>query len=290
MDDLKYSDDEWTYDVKFRYFVNPDTQVYGGYSRGFKAGGIGMDPEAGGGQPSGQNSEILADLIGNGTGFADLEDPTYDAEYVDTWELGLKADYMEGRGRANVALFYNDLEDNQFSVFSGTGFRVLNAASSDVYGVELESFFAVTEYLQVSAPLTWLDTEYGDDIPPPAPPGRELTLAPEWTGVINLGYERPVTATLAGFLNANWSYQDDRYVAYDIQDKAPDYSLLGLQLGIRTLDGRWDVRAWCDNCLDEDYATAYFNMPFYFDDNLDQYQGQFLGPPRTYGMSLRFNF
>lgn len=37
-------------------------------------------------------------------------------------------------------------------------------------------------------------------------------------------------------------------------------------------------------------ATAYFNAPFYFDDKLAQYQGQFLGPPRTYGVTLRVNF
>lgn len=292
MNDLKYSDDEWTYDLKFQYFLSPDAQLYGGYSRGFKAGGIGMDPEAGGGQPSGQNSALLLALagIGNGTGFADLEDPTYDPEYVDAWELGLKTDFLQGRGRLNAALFYTDIEDNQFSVFSGTGFTVLNASSSEVVGVELESFFAMTQYLRLGASVTWLDTEYGDDIPAPTPPGRELTLAPEWAGAINLGYERPITETLAGFLNANWSYRGEQYIAYDIQDKQSDYSLLGLQLGVRSTDGRWDVRAWCDNCLDKEYATSYFNAPFYFDDNLEQYQAKFQGPPRTYGATLRVNF
>jgi iron complex outermembrane receptor protein len=292
LDDLSYDDSEWTYDVKFQYFLSPDIQMYGGYSRGFKAGGIGMDPEAGGGQPSGQNSALLLELAGrgNGTGFADIEDPSYDPEYVDAWELGLKSDYLDGRGRINVALFYNDIEDNQFSVFSGTGFRVLNASSSEVTGVELENFFAVTEHLRLGVSVTWLDTEYGDDIPAPADPGRELTLAPDWAAAINLGYERPITAGLAGFFNANWAYRGEQYMAYDIQDKQDEYSLLGLQLGIRSQDGRWNIRAWCDNCLDKNYATAYFNAPFYFDDNLQQYQGQFLGAPRTYGATLRFAF
>jgi len=287
-----YSDGEWTYDIKGQYFLTPETQLYGGYSHGFKAGGIGMDPEAGGGQPSGQNSQIVNSTlgIGNGTGFADLEDATYDPEFVDTWEVGLKSDYLDGRGRTNVALFYNDIEDNQFSIFTGTGFTVLNASTAEISGVELENFFAVTPNLRIGASVTWLDTQYGDDIPPPAPPGRELTLAPDWAGAINLEYERPLTERLSGFFNANWAYRGEQHMAYDIQDKQSGYDLLGLQLGVRDESGGWDVRVWCDNCFDETYATAYFNAPFYFDDRLAQYQGQFQGPPRTYGVTLRANF
>ena len=154
----------------------------------------------------------------------------------------------------------------------------------------MENFFAVTPNLRLGASVTWLDTEYGDDIPPPAASGRELTLAPEWAAALNMEYERPLSGALAGFVNANWAYHGEQYLSYDIQDKQDDYSLLGLQLGVRTRDGRWDARVWCDNCLDETYATTYFNAPFYFDDNLKQYQNQFLGPPRTYGFTLRANF
>jgi len=291
-----YSDGEWTYDIKLQYYLRPDTQVYGGYTRGFKAGGIGMDPEAGGGQPSGQNSAVVHDLLGmgNGTGFADPEDATYDPEYVDAWEMGLKSDYLDGRGRVDVALFYNEIKDNQFSIFTGTGFTVLNASTADVSGVEVENYFAVTPNLRVGASVTWLDTQYGDDVPVPgfaeAPAGRNLTFAPDWAGALNLQYERPLGDRLSGFINANWAYRGDQYVAYDIQDKQSDYALLGVQAGVRTQDGHWDVRAWCDNCFDKTYATGYFYTPFYFDDRLDQYQGQFLGPPRTYGVTLRMNF
>ena len=295
LEGLTYSDGEWTYDIKLQYFVSNDMQVYGGYSHGFKSGGIGMDPEAGGGQPSGQNSPLLAGLgVGNGTGYADTNDPTYDAEYIDTVELGLKADLLDGRARINLAVFYNDLKDNQFSVFTGTGFTVLNASSAEVTGIEMESFFALGEHWRLSAAVTWLDTAYGDDIPEPAPPGRELTLAPQWAAAVNLSYARDITQRLGFFANANWAYQGEQFLAYDIQDKHPDYTLLGLQLGLRNASGRWDIRAWCDNCLDETYATGYFNAPFYFDDQpaaeQGQYQGQFLGAPRTYGLSLRLNY
>lgn len=292
IDGQSYSDSEWTYDAKLQYFPLPDTQLYGGYSRGFKAGGIGMDPEAGGGQPSGLNSPLLQSLagIGNGTGYADVEDATYKPEYVDTWELGLKSEYLDGRARTNLALFYNDIEDIQFSIFTGTGFTVLNASNAEVSGVELENFFAVTPHLRLGASVTWLDTQYGDDIPPPAAAGRELTLAPDWAGAVNLEYERPLSDALSGFVNANWAYRGEQHLAYDIQDRQSDYALLGMQAGVRGANGRWDVRAWCDNCLDETYATAYFNAPFYFDDNLAQYQGQFQGPPRTYGVTLRANY
>jgi iron complex outermembrane recepter protein len=294
IDDLKYDDDEWTYDIKLQYFLNDSAQVYGGYSRGFKSGGLGMDPEAGGGQPSGQNSADVQTFLqlGNGTGYADLEPVEYQTEYVDTWELGYKTDIQGGRGVFNLALFYNELEDNQFSVFSGTGFRVLNASTADIYGFEADTFYALTENLLVSASVTWLDSEYGDDVPPPGPDrtppaGRELTLAPEWAGSFGLDYTRPVSEQLEVKLNANWSYRDKHYLSYDIQEQQSGYGLLGLQLGLGEQSGKWDVRLWCSNCLDEDYAVGYFNQPFYFDDNLNQFRGQFPGQPRTYGVSLR---
>lgn len=289
---LTYKDDEWTYDIKFQYFLGPDTQMYGGFSHGFKSGGIGMDPESGGGQPSGQNSALIQQLvgIGNGTGFADLEDPTYDSEFVDAYEVGLKTDYQGGRGRLNAAVFYNDIEDIQFSVFSGTGFSVFNASSAEVYGFEIENFYALTERLFTSLSVTYLDTQYGDDIPEPAPPGRELSFAPEWAGALNVTYEQPLPADLTGFVNLNWSYRDDSFVAYDFNDKEPGYDLLNLQVGVGGGSERaWDVRVWCSNCLDEQYAIGYFNQPFYFDDNLGQFSGQFLGPPRTWGATFRLS-
>ena len=178
----------------------------------------------------------------------------------------------------------------QFSIFTGTGFTVLNASNADVAGVELENFFALTEHLRLGTSITWLDAEYGDGIPVEGLDNRELTQAPDWAWTVNLSYERPVTERLAGFFNANWAYRGSHHVANDLHDKQSSYDLVGLQVGVRTLDGRWDVRAWCDNCFDKDYATGYFNQPFYFDDNLTQYQGQFLGPPRTWGVTLRMNF
>ncbi len=155
--------------------------------------------------------------------------------------------------------------------------------------MEVENFFALTERLTVGASVTWLSSEYGDDNPEPAEPGRDLTYAPDWAAALNVSYERPLSERLAAFFNASWSYRGDQYMAYDIDIKQDDYSLLGLQVGLRTQDGRWDLRAWCDNCLDEFYATSYFKQPFYFNDNVTQLQGQFVGAPRTWGGTLRFN-
>jgi len=53
---------------------------------------------------------------------------TYDPEYVGTWEVGLKSDFLDGLGRTDLALFYTAITDNQFSIFTGTGFTVLNAS------------------------------------------------------------------------------------------------------------------------------------------------------------------
>ena len=58
----------------------------------------------------------------------------------------------------------------------------------------------------------------------------------------------------------------------------PTLDLLGLQLGLRAMDGTWDVRVWCDNCTDEIYVVSALAGFPYIDD------------PRTYRVRLDWRF
>ena len=117
-----------------------------------------------------------------------------------------------------------------------------------------------------------------------------MTFAPDWAGAINLQYDRPLTDRLSGFINANWAYRGDQYIAYDIQDKQSGYALLGVQVGVRTRTGAGMCAPGATTVSMNNTPPATSMRPFYFDDTLAQYQGQFLGPPRTYGVTLRMSF
>jgi len=97
------------------------------YSRGFKAGGINLDNNAAG-------------LVANNPAYAALGaalhfvpapplDPTYRPEKIDGVEAGFKADYLDGRARSNLALFYDKITGLQVGEFQGLQFLVVNAPS-----------------------------------------------------------------------------------------------------------------------------------------------------------------
>jgi iron complex outermembrane recepter protein len=288
---LTYKDSEWTYDAKVQFFATEDIATYLGYSHGFKAGGINLTPDSAGGQPSGLNSpEVLAlQGTGNGTGFADPVDPTYEPEYIDTWELGLKSSYHEGSGRFNAAVFYNEIDDLQISLFTGTQFEILNASKATIFGVELENTYQVTDKLRIDLSMTYLDSKYDEDVPDGSPAGRELNYAPKWAGAAALAYEHPISSNLVAYSNLNWAYRGDQN--YTPTTDIGSYQVVGLQIGLRDASDTWDVRVWCDNCADETYGTFHFNSPFYFQDvTYVPYESQFLGAPRTIGATLRLNF
>jgi iron complex outermembrane receptor protein len=76
--------------------------VYGGYSQGWKAGSF---------DPRGEN-------------FATPEvERAFDPEELDSFEVGLKSTWWEGRAVTNVALFYSDYQDMQIPGSVGTGQR-----------------------------------------------------------------------------------------------------------------------------------------------------------------------
>ena len=82
--------DEYTGRVGLQYFANEDVMLYGTVSKGYKAGGINLDPRL----------------------------PDYEPETNQMAELGFKSTIAEGRLRLNGAIFYSDYEGIQLSALS----------------------------------------------------------------------------------------------------------------------------------------------------------------------------
>jgi iron complex outermembrane receptor protein len=112
---------------------DPDTNLYGRYSRGYLMGGF--------------NSGVTSTLG---------QFPFTDAEHINDYELGLKKEF--GRTlQVNVAVFYEDLSGFQapLSVVSNTGAlavsqtQYLNVPKAVSQGVELEVNWVPVDHLQV---------------------------------------------------------------------------------------------------------------------------------------------
>jgi outer membrane receptor protein involved in Fe transport len=130
---------EWTGRVGFDWSLDSsfgDSMLYAFYSRGYKGGGF--NP------PS-------------SVGIAGITE-TFDPEFVNAYEVGLKNTLFDGRMLLNVTGFYYDYEGYQVS-------RIVNRSSVNenidvrVQGVEIEGVWEPIDGLRFNGTAGWLDTE-----------------------------------------------------------------------------------------------------------------------------------
>ena len=119
----------------FQYQFTSDVMGYLTYSRGFKAGGVNIDNTAAGTRLN--NPEEIPGAV--------PLDPTYKPEFIDGYELGMKTQYADGRGRTNFAIFYDEMKDLQVAQFLGTQFTIVNAPEATVYGAEIENLWSFND-------------------------------------------------------------------------------------------------------------------------------------------------
>ena len=259
-------DEEITGTISYQYFFNDETMIYAKYDRGYKSGGVNLFREA-----------VVTDT------------QTYDPEYADSIELGLKMDYLNGRARTNVTLFHTEFTDLQINFFDGFNFRTENTGEATSKGVEFENNFQLSNDWRLDFAVTWLDAEFGNIEAPELSylVNRDTPRAPRWAGVLALNWERPVFANKVIFARGLASYTGSHYVGADVagEEKVDAYTITDLSFGLRADSGRWEVVAWCKNCGNEDYRTIFFNSTFQTGSH-----NAFLNSPRQYGVTLRARF
>ena len=126
--------------VGVQWRPSANTNLYATWSRAFRGGGANFR-----------------------TASLGLAPRAYDAEQQSTFEIGLKQDLE--RGRLNLALFHNDIENMQRETnlpdpISGVQQIVLNAGDASIYGAELETRFDLTERFTIDAHVGYVHGAY----------------------------------------------------------------------------------------------------------------------------------
>jgi iron complex outermembrane recepter protein len=273
--DKKRNEAEWSGNLILSWNVNDDLNTYASYSRGYKAGGFNLDRSAGFANPS----------------------YTFDPEFIDNYELGLKSRFWEGRSQLNIAVFYQQVQDFQTTLFDGIKFNLANAGDMDIYGVEVESQTQLTENLHWSLAVTYLDATYASYTDAPCPifiqaPSCDLTGArkddaPKWTGTTNLTWDKPISNNLAMFVRGEVYYRGKRFTAGDNDPNSyiSGTTLLNASIGIHNIDQTWDIRIWGRNLADEEFPQIIFDTVV----QAGSYSG-YPNDPKTYGITARFWF
>jgi outer membrane receptor protein involved in Fe transport len=286
--DDRFEDEELVYTIKLGYAITPDINVYGGFTHGFKSGGFNLDASAAAGGA----------------------DPRFDSELVDAYEIGLKSTLFDGRARANVAIFHQELEGFQVLEFTGVRFQTFNVGEALATGIEIETEAQLTDNLSANLNWTYSDARYPDDCDildqtdPRFNPnaanlcGNSLTNAPENVLVGGATYEFE-RGGLDWFANANFRYESDRRTSTQPTELLSNVPLpgdiqeantkLNLRLGVSSPDDRWTLELWGRNVTDEITKNVTFNIPLRGGEGA-RARGQFTQDPATYGVTLRTRF
>lgn len=240
--------DSFTPRITAAFKVTEEAMVYLNVAKGTKPGGF------------------------NGGTLPDESLRAVDEEEAWNYELGMKSQWLDDRLTVNVAGYFMDISNQQLTTVIDTGGATTsvleNVGETDVWGVELESAFAITEYLSGGLTYAWTDSEikkrissdeadlmgwdgtfatlaqFGDVA------GRKSPRVPEHMVSLFGRYERPLRDGNSWFITADWAYEDSKFAQEHNLIETGERNIVGLQAGINW--GQWEFKVWAKNLFDDD--------------------------------------
>jgi len=277
-----------TYRVTLSHEFQPDIFGYGTYSHGFKAGGY--------------NDQVGT----SGNPITPDEKKPTDPEKADSFELGLKSEFMDRRIRLNEAVFYVQYKDAIRQVVvpvtnlngqpgEETLFR--NAAKMTTYGIENELTAKLAPGLLLRLPASYQHCKYNSFTSGEPPDvvdlsGLAVNRCPEWTATVDLNYSLALPQLPGQFVaDVSANYVSKNLDTYSIalpnapftQTFADSRTLLNASLKYTSADDRWFVRVFARNLADKHYIESSQNV-----DPL--WVWAFYGEPRFIGGEIGYKF
>lgn len=283
------SDDGISGTVSLGYEVSSDVNLYGTYSRGYKAGGISLIRDAGGILLSPAFGPIPTGCVAGpfpGTYGCPAGDPTFKKETVNHFEVGFKTTFMDRRGRFNLAAFHTKASNLQTqSLLPSGSFSVINIGSATSKGFDIDAGISPVDGLDLSAGVVYAEVK--DNL------GRDLDHASRWSGGLGATYEFPINdGGMNGFVHGDVGFKSSYYTTNDLSGKQSGYGLVNGRIGIRGKDDGWEFSVWCRNCTNKAYRTIDFRIPL--DGARFNFDGasvlSYIGEARFYGATVQFKF
>jgi iron complex outermembrane receptor protein len=298
----KNSWDEFTWTIKLTYWLNDEVSLYGGWDRGFKAGGHNVCKNV-----TGPDRRSLPD--------PDCPEP-FESETADNFELGFKGRFLNETLVWNASVFYQTYDNYQVDIQDeeGIGNSIKNAAKVQIQGTETEFQWLVSENLRVDGNFSYVDArwdEYEDagclraqfqrvacdpDTLVQDLSGKRLNYTSPWTANLNATWSDELANGMTYYIRGEIAFRDDRLLFPDLDPDIRDssYSLLNASIGFSGPSANWDVIIWGKNLADEDYLLSASR-------NRDASPGSvnptpvegfrvIVGDERTFGVTLKYRF
>lgn len=223
------------------YTWDDDVMTYVSVARGFKSGGI----------------------FAHATTSNAFQ--SFDPEYIWTYEIGMKSDFLDHRIRFNTSLFYSQYDDIQFRVTTADPVTLApitimdNVAAAEVKGFEVEIVAAPAQGLTLSAAVGFTDAKYTKADPAsPVNETSKFTKTPKWTAILAGQYTVPVKKWGELISRVDYAYKSKVYHDTLNSPRATQagYGLLNMSLTFATLDSNWSVSMFGSNLMDKRYILA----------------------------------
>ncbi|MEE4277169.1 MAG: TonB-dependent receptor [Halieaceae bacterium] len=273
--------------INLSYAVNDDLMVYGGYSEGWKAGSF---------DPRGENFRTPAVEQG------------FDDEQLDSFEVGMKTTWLDGRATTNIALFYSDYADMQIPGSVGTdsdgdgvndGFvgTVTNAGQATISGIEIEGSVILTQALSLQYAASFLDASFDEYLVGGVNVAdqRDVQNTPEEMVFVGLNYNMDAfNGNL--LLTSNYSYKGDiqQFEAPNPDIDQEAYGIWNASVVWTSASETWLLGIHGKNLADEEYATAGYCFGFQNCPGAalggENNTTVFFGPPRTVFATVEYRF
>ena len=273
------SEGEWSGTLKAAYRWNDHVMTYASAARGYKGGGFNLDRV--------QSNTGLSSGV---SGIVPVDDTSFPAEFVDSYELGAKTTWLGGNLLLNATLFHQTYSDFQLNSFLGTSFVVRSIPTVTSRGFDAEVLYQ-NGGLFVQGGLTYAKTKYGDDLLPDPDlvllPGSTASFAPKWSATGAVGYEFDLGKNLVARMHVGAKYMSEYNTGSDLdpQKLQSGYTTVNARASLGGRDGHWAVELWAQNLTDAEYMQVAFDAPLQTGS-----WNAFLGQPRTYGVTLRWRY
>ena len=273
--DLVTKDKDIVFKGNVSWHVTDDVMLYGTYSEGYRPGGLNRDPST---------------VAGFG----------YDPDFVESWEVGVKASAMDGRARYNLAAFTMDWTDFQLSrqdTSVSPATLTYNVGNARSRGVEGDLAYLLTENWDVSVAFSLIDAELSEDYwinaanigdgNPDAAKGDALPRVPDFKANVSTRYSFQI-ADFDSYVQAYWVYTGSSYNALvgsgateeRARKKQHAYDILNVSVGFER--DNWGAELFVRNITDE--RGEVFKNAFSYDSRITTNR------PRTIGVRWRQKF
>jgi outer membrane receptor protein involved in Fe transport len=256
--------DDWLFGGKLtlEHDLSDSQTVFASVTKGYKAGGANIFPGL------------------------ELDVPTgYDTEDLWNYEIGLRAEWLEGSIVTQVTLFYLDREDAQLRSSAGQGidftYATANAGDAEHYGAEGEATWFINKNWAISTGLGLLETELDST-------GDQLSSAPNYTYNARIDY----VAENGFFTNFEVTGSDEFFESNnpDNRDQRTRSEFIAYNAAIGYSYENWTLTLWGRNLFDEEYEKRvfffannppYYNSPRRYEDPAD---------PQQFGVTLNYEW